>query len=147
MSLLVKVGSYVGNGSSQAVTGVGFQPKVLFIKGGSNVMQVGTVDMGSTKMQNVTGSTPATGKLSSYDADGFTVASGATVNASGTTYHYLALGGTSDIATGTYAGNAAGPRAITGVGFSPNLLMTWDDLGDTGGFRTSDMPTDPFLRW
>ena len=152
MALKIKVGTYAGTGSAQSISGLGFAMNsgshtMLIIKGGANIAQVGTSEMGSTKMQDITGATPTTGRLSSYDADGFTLGTDAKVNASGTTYYYLAITDTTGTSfrTGTYAGNSSGPRAFTGLGYSPDFLGIWDDLGDTGGYRTSSMATDSYL--
>ncbi len=152
MSFNIKIGSYTGTGAAKSVTGLGFALNggshvMLLIKGGANLAQVGTAEMGSNKMQDITGATPATGRLTSYDADGFTLGTDAKVNANGTVYHYIAIYDSTGASfrTGTYAGNATGPRAITGLGFSPDGLMIFDDLGDTGGWRTSDMATDSYL--
>jgi len=152
VALKIKVGTYTGTGSAKSITGLGFAMNsgshtMLLIKGGSNLAQVGTSEMGSTKMQDITGATPATGRLSSYDSDGFTLGTDAKVNNNTTVYHYLAITDTTggSFKTGTYAGNSTGPRAFTGIGFAPDGLFIWDDLGDTGGYRTSDMATDSYL--
>ena len=147
MSLTVKLGSYTGNGSSQSVN-TGSDLTVgnvcLFVKGGSQIMQVTTAEMGTDKTQNVTGETPASGRITALSATGFSVGSNAKVNSNGVTYHYLALSDStgSDMNTFTYAGNATGPRDLTTPGWQPTLGMWWDDLGDTGGFRTGEMATD-----
>ncbi len=152
MALNIKVGSYLGTGVAQSITGLGFAMNsgsntFLLIKGGANIAQVTTSEMGANKTQNITGSTPGAGEVTSLDAGGFTVGTLGGVNTLATTYHYLAIydsAGTS-FKTGTYAGNATGPRSITAPGFSVDWVGIWDDLGDTGGYRTSDMATDSYL--
>lgn len=151
MALQTATGTYTGNGgTSRSITGVGFSPKFLLIKGGSSVTHVTTTEMmtATIKSQPITGGTGDAGiVITSLDADGFSLGlTSADVNANGVVYYYLAIGGTADIKTGTYAGNATGPRAITGVGFQPTLVMFWDDLGDAGGWRSADMPsTDSWM--
>lgn len=150
MSLIVKSGTYTGNGTSQSINiGVDLTTNnvVLFVKGGANVMQVTTKEMGSDKTQNITGETPASGRITALGATGFSVGNHASVNTNAATYYYLAFqdsAGT-DMKTFTYAGDASGPRDITTPGFQPTLGMWWDDLGDTGGMRTTDMPTDSWI--
>lgn len=154
MALNIKAGSYTGNGTSQSITGLGFalnsgSNTMLIIKGGANNAQVTTSEMGANKVQNIIGQTLQANKVTSFDADGFTLGNDITTNASGTVYYYLAIYDSTgaSFATGTYLGNGTGPRSITGLSFSPNGLFMWDDLGDTGGYRTSDMPTDSYLPW
>lgn len=153
MSLSVKVGTYTGDGNlSRAITGVGFalngSNTMLIIKGGANIARIATTESmaGTAKSQPITGAAGDGVTISSLDADGFTLGSNTgPVNTNGTVYHYLAVTGT-DIKTASYTGNSSGPRAITGVGFQPTLVMWWDNLGDTGGFRTTDMPsTDSWI--
>lgn len=152
MAFNIKAVAYTGTGLAQPITGLGFTMNtgtntVLVIKGGANIAQVTTGEMGANKTQSITGSTPGSGEVTSLDADGFTLGTLGAVNTLGTTYHAIAIYDSTgaSVKTGTYAGNATGPRSFTGLGFSPNALFTWDDLGDTGGYRTSDMPTDSFL--
>lgn len=145
MSLQIKTGNYTGNGTSQSITGVGFQPSVLFIKGNGRVMQVGTVDMGGNMMLNINGGSTATGRLTSLDSDGFTVSSNTNVNTGGESYYYLALydDDNSEMSHGTYPGTSNVKTIVTG--FQPDLIMSWDNIGDTGAYRTSDMPTDSMM--
>ena len=61
-------------------------------------------------------------------SDGFTVGSNATVNTNATVYHYVAwneVAGLMDV--GTYSGDGADNRNITGVGFAPELLIVKSD--------------------
>lgn len=80
--------------------------------------------------------------LTSFDSDGFTLA--LTVGSAGTAYivHYLALGG-SDITNvfvgKTAIGTAVGPWSVTGVGFTPDLVIGTHILNDidAGAFGTA----------
>ena len=63
-------------------------------------------------------------------ANGFTVGNDVRVNRSGTTYHYVAwneIAGKVDV--GTYTGNGADNRNITGVGFQPDFVMVQTNGG------------------
>ena len=125
MTLLVKAGSYTGNGSDpQAITGVGFQPKVVFIMGNSTAVgQILTDTMSSSfDMQSGGGSNV----IASLNADGFTV--NGVKNTNAVTFYYLALAG-ADCITGTYTGNAT-VRDITGLGTQPEWVLI---RGETSG--------------
>ena len=58
--------------------------------------------------------------VQSLDADGFTIGTDARVNASNTTYYWTAMkANTGVMKVGSYTGNGAASRGITGLGFSP----------------------------
>jgi hypothetical protein len=118
-------GSYVGNGSAQAISGLGFAPAVVFIKGGTNIAVWRTSTMAADSAKPAIGATAfTTGIITSLDADGFTVGSDAKVNANATTYHYLALpADAADTKVGSYTGNNQVAQAITGVGFQPDVVI------------------------
>ncbi len=94
-----KIGTYTGNGSAtQAITGVGFQPKALFIH--RQVDSAGTVYTGRRTSSDTATQLDSIGykgdHIISLDASGFTVGDGTgdanRFNVSGSTYTYLALG-------------------------------------------------------
>ena len=119
----LKVGSYTGNGTSQAITGAGFSPEyvaVLPAAGDAPVQRF----TGMTSTFEFDADTGAAGQVTSLDADGFSVGGADEVNKSGATYHYLAFNevpGSIDV--GSYTGNGTDNTSITGVGFQPNYLM------------------------
>ena len=140
MTLLVKAGKYTGDGSDpQTISGVGFQPKAVFIMattgtGSASCTQWKTADM-STGATGVTRSLGdavelATGQIDSFTSDGFLVRD--QKNISTRAYYYLALGGSSCV-TGTYTGDGIDNKAITGIGFKPK----WVVVG--GGAATSTL--------
>lgn len=153
MSLYVKTGSYVGNATaSRAITGIGFQPKLLFIRGDNGVgasQGVWTMDLvaaaGGTfafdAAQNI-----GTTRLDSIDADGFTLGTATSgtngLNNSGLTYYYLAIGGTPDsIQTGTYTGDGADNRdVVTGLPFQPDMVLVRGASVATSSVRTKTTP-------
>lgn len=149
MSLQIQTGTYTGTGSSFSITGVGFMPKAVFIKGGSFIMQLCLDVMGTDKTQPLTGGTTYySGGVSSLDTDGFTIGTNAAVNTNATVYYYVALtdpGGV-NLQTGMYAGSGVA-RTITGVGFKPDFVTWSDSIGDTPVFKTSTIPTDGVLRY
>lgn len=140
----VRVDSYVGTGSSLSITGLGFQPDMVLIKGGANIGAIRISSMTGDNTKPVTGATAFfSGGVTSLDADGFSLGTDARVNANGTTYYYVALGDpTSDIFTGTYTGNGSAGHGITGVGFAPNAVLIMDNSANNLTMRTSASGAD-----
>jgi len=68
---------------------------------------------------------PATGIITSYDSDGFTLPNSAFSNASGTQYYWTAIAGSgSELAIGNYTGDGADDRdAISGLAFQPTACF------------------------
>lgn len=139
MALSFKSGTYTGDGgTTKAITGVGFLPKVVII-----FATLGTGDAAaclwktSDMTTGATGGTAnfgengllTTGQIDSLDSDGFTVRDQKNLNT--TVYYYIALAGT-DTVTGTYTGNATDNRAITGVGFQPE----WMSIGGSSTYHS-----------
>jgi len=82
---------YTGNGSTNSITGVGFQPDLVWAKGRSVAYSHGLYDAirGATKKlsSNLTvAEVTATTGLTSLDSDGFTMGSDAGTNESAATY-------------------------------------------------------------
>jgi len=140
---------YTGNGSTQSITGVGFQPDFVWIKGRSYIedhMLQNSIS-GSTKTlrSNSDGVeyTP-TGGLSSFDADGFSMGSDVAMNKSGenlVSWNWLAGGTavsntqgsiTSNVSANTtsgfsvvsYTGNGTTVSTVGhGLGVKPSMIM------------------------
>ncbi len=80
-------GSYTGTASSLTVTGVGFTPAALFVKGGSQPCYVKTSDMTSTHSRKwASNGNTVTDGITGFTSDGFTVGTNTEVNASSTTF-------------------------------------------------------------
>lgn len=148
--MLCKVGSYVGNGSAgHAITGVGFQPDVVLVKGGANWLfgVTSTMAADATRIMAYSASDLYAGYITALGADGFTVGSSSEINANGATFYYLALkADAADLKVGSYTGNS-GTQAITGVGFAPNAVLTLPGagLGRPTYLKTSDMASTASL--
>lgn len=85
-------GIYTGNGTSQSVTGVGFQPDAIIIMdGGARAGFIKTADMSSTTSFQLNANGSQTTAITSLDSDGFSVGAFANVNTNAATYHYVAL--------------------------------------------------------
>jgi hypothetical protein len=93
-----KIGSYTGNGSTQSITGLGFQPDWLIIKqtNASNAWRIFDSVRGLSSPQTLYanlnyGEDSESNTVSSFDSDGFTMGSQQSVNDSGDTYIYMAF--------------------------------------------------------
>lgn len=126
----VDIGSYAGDSSAtHGILGIGFLPDVVWVWDEANVADgAEVVSRHSTHaVDNTIGyhdAAVATNCIRTLDADGFTVGNNLRVNTTGHTYRYLAikaLGGF--CAVGTYTGNGADNRDITGVGFDPQYAI------------------------
>jgi len=169
MALSVKVGTYTGNGATsgtRAITGIGFQPKFLFVWSADTVeiypayiYQSAITGLGSSLAwwgENGWVSSDTTrDTFQSLDSDGFTIACGTnstvtskSLNKNSVTFYYLALGG-SDVYSGTYTGNATDNRSITGVGFQPAFVWTMGGsdhsfFKDSGSGSSTDTSSSPY---
>jgi hypothetical protein len=86
----LNTGSYSGNSSTKAVTGVGFRPAFVLVMNATSGAVGGIIQNGiiiGWAASNVVGT-------ATMDTDGFTITSGATggINATGSTYTYVAVG-------------------------------------------------------
>ena len=136
---------YTGNGSgSRAISGVGFQPDLLWVKSRSSTYYNGLWDSNRTNKAalytNVTDNedTGTSGTIGSLDSDGFTtpnVATGGFININTVTYvawNWKANGGTttSNDASATGIGSIDSVhQANTKSGFS---IVTWTGTGTAG---------------
>ena len=125
----LKVGSYPGNGSSQQMTGVGFQPVwvVTLGDGDDSVFRPGPLSGDNSYL--MTGTTKFANGIQALQADGFQVGNSPTVNELTSTYHYIAWAASAQVFTNSYLGNGALTQTITGVGFQP--LMAWVKRDDS----------------
>jgi len=132
---------YTGTGSSQSITGVGFQPDFVWIKGRSNTRRHMLFDV-VRGVQNrlITDDTNTeltmSDGLSSFDSDGFT--EGGNLNTGNTSetlvaWNWKAGGTASSIAVDAYSSGvpsiASSVSANTDAGFS---ICTWTGDGNSG---------------
>ena len=73
--MLTAIGTYAGNGvNATGITGVGFQPDFVLVKGGANIAVLRTSSMAGDLSKAMAGATALAANLvESLDADGFTV--------------------------------------------------------------------------
>lgn len=120
-------GSYTGTGAdNRDITGVGFQPDVVIVKYDNNTAAViHTSSMPADSSKIITGNGAlAANLIQSFASDGFQVGSHNNVNQSGRVFHWVAMKVSPQVQVGTYTGNGADNRNITGLGFDPDWVMT-----------------------
>ena len=119
-------GSYTGDGTDdRAITGLGFSPDLVIIKGDNaqNAVLRAYTWSGDFAKDLIDGTVTAN-RIQSLDTEGFTVGSDARVNSNGVTYHWIAwVGGAGEMTSGTYTGNGSSGRNITELGFSPDFVI------------------------
>ena len=135
---------YTGNGSTQSITGVGFQPDWLWIKNrdGSNNHILQDVIRGATKSlesDSKTSEVTSSTRVTSFDSDGFSIGSPGTNNTNTNNYvswNWLAGGSASSNSDG---GITSSISANTDAGFS---IVTWSGNGSaaTIGHGLSSAP-------
>jgi hypothetical protein len=135
------VGTYSGNGTSPRTITTGFQPSFVMVKRSTAVaghFRVASEPANETLFLTNAARDTAGNYIRSFGATGFDV--GATDNASGGTYYYVAFKTTSGVMNqGTYSGNATDNRNITGVGFQASLAMIKNATSATAASRSPVM--------
>lgn len=125
-----KVGTYTGNGvDDRSITGVGFQPEMVWVgsAGAQTVFRHGS-DAGDTSHYARSLNPDAADLIQAFQADGFQVGTLSNVNDNLAVYYYVAMKASAGVfQQGTYTGNGADNRSITGVGFEPVLVFVKND--------------------
>jgi hypothetical protein len=137
-------GSYVGDGvDDRQIAGLGFQPDLVLVRSNDAnpaILRTSTVPGDASKvLAEVTALQPDL--VQSLDGDGFTIGTDIRVNGAGTTYYWTAMKAGSDLAVGSYVGDGADNRSISGIGFQPVWVLTFADAKDSY-FRPSDAVGD-----
>lgn len=128
----LKVGSYVGNGTSQSPSGFGFSPEYVAVLPASTG-RANQRFSGMTRGFQFDNDTGSTTRVTTLNADGFSVGSSGDVNTNGITYHYVAWNDTAGrIDVNSYAGTGSA-KSVSGVGFQPEYVMV--RANDTGTAR------------
>ena len=147
-SLYMNTKLYTGNGSTNAQTGVGFQPDFTWIKARSNAENHNLFDAvrGATKRIRSNGTEAEdtrTTSLTAFGSDGFTLGSGSQVNTNGWTFaawNWLANGAgsantdgsisstvsantTSGFSIVSYTGTGANATVGHGLGVAPKMVI------------------------
>lgn len=148
-NLQIKVGTYTGNGvDSTNITGVGFRPDLVIVKGGANIAcWRNKHNRGDSTMYLAGNTANFADGIQEILSDGFQVGTDAKVNANGTTYYYIAIRGTSGqshFKTGRYYGNATDARQLTaqGIDFTPDIFFVKGNRADNPSVKTTESTGD-----
>ncbi|MBP9758344.1 fibronectin type III domain-containing protein [Candidatus Dojkabacteria bacterium] len=122
------VGSYFGNGSNPRTISTGFTPNFVTAKRSTAVAANFRVSSSATAHETLFYANTARDSTGNYFntasawSGGFNV--GGTNNTAGGTYYYFAFKDTANLFDqGTYTGNGADNRSITGIGFEPDAVI------------------------
>jgi hypothetical protein len=141
------VGSYVGTGSTQSITGLAFQPDVVIIKSNSTTpAQIKISTMAATASRAFTSlTTPVTNAITSLNANGFTVGTNSNVNTNGVTYYFYAFQAGNSIKVGTYNGDGTNTRVVaSGVAkMEFNVIIPGNTYG--GSVIYTDLTGDGYI--
>ena len=129
---------YTGNGSTQSITGVGFQPDWLWIKNrdGTNNHILQDVVRGATKSLESDGTTTETTsstRVTSFDSDGFSVGSAGTNNTNSNNYVSWNWKAGGSAVTNNDGDMTSSVSANNTAGFS---IITWTGDGSGGNVGT-----------
>ncbi len=134
-------GTYAGNGGDNRAIAVGFQPDFVIVKDTNTregAARTSTM-AGDTSKPMATLTALQADNIQSLTATGFTIGTNTRVNESGRSYRWTAFkSNTVAMHVGTYNGTGA-TQAITGTGFSPELVMVLGANAQRAVLRFSTM--------
>lgn len=144
-------GSYTGDGvSGHTISGLGFQPDVVIIKSSSATpafIRTAAQTAGQSKQMNASGGF-SNNAITGFTSGGFTLGTNTNVNANGTTYYFVAFDAGADLIQGTYTGNGGISKAVTGMSFSPDMVIVFSSSTlQSPGFLNAAMPDDKTARF
>lgn len=141
-------GQFDGSGASfRSVSGIGFRPDVVIVVGENDEpAMLRSSTMGPSIAKPIGPADEVlTDRIISLDADGFTVGSDASVNASDLRYHWVALKGSPGLLhLGSYSGDGVDDRVID-VGFSPEYVIVMAENNDEAMQRFAGQAFDASL--
>jgi hypothetical protein len=156
---VMATGSYTGNGTdNRDITGfgVGATPNMVLLKNTSSgtaanrQARMSLTDLYGDHAHRLDSAAATTvNTVQALATNGFQVGTDVTSNESGATVHWIAFGGeaavagsgTYQMAQGSYTGNGSA-QSISGLGFSPSLVLIKDASTNYQVFRTSLMKGD-----
>lgn len=133
-SFIMRYGSYIGNGTSQIIDGLGFSPDLVIVSSYNTAaypVYTTSINKDLTHYFSVASVSIKDG-ITGMTSTGFTVGSNATVNTNGEVYGYIAFGNAttphkgkhaSDFIIGAYTGNGLA-RNINNLGINPDLVVS-----------------------
>jgi hypothetical protein len=129
-AIKVATGTYAGDGADDRAIAAGFQPDFVIVKDEGNregVARSSTMAADAAKPMGTLTALQAD-NIQSFSATGFVVGTATRVNQNNRTYDWVAFkANTKAMAVGSYPGNATG-QSITGLGFSPELVIVMGNL-------------------
>lgn len=135
----LKIGSYTGNGTSQSISGLGFSPEYVILADDNNARAVQRF-AGSSNSYRFDADSGLSTRVTTLNADGFSVGNAAEANQSGRTYHYVAFNeAAGSVKVGNYTGTGA-TRSVSGVGFAPEYVIVRAAGNLTGQHRSATVP-------
>lgn len=144
----VQTGTYTGNGvDNRNITGVGFQPDWLMTigNGEQDFFRPGPLAGDASYQLNANGTT--SNRIQALQADGFQLGSNADVNQNTRVYYWVAFDVTANVAVGSYLGNSADSRNITGLGLDPDFVWVKRLAARQSIWRTDAIAGDRTLFW
>ncbi len=141
----MKLGYYLGTGSSKTISGLGFQPQLVIVRA-STAAGVGvfkTSSMATTNTAYLNAAADDTATSITFTSDGFSVGTLANVNTANVLYRWYAFAGSDCSSTGyfcvgAYTGNGAASQAVT-TGFQPDMVTVKRSTAVGAHFRTAAM--------
>lgn len=148
-STSLATGTYTGNGSSQSVTGLSFQPAIVIVccfNTSDSRAVMSTVS--GTGIWMGTNAAVLASSITALNASGFSVGSASTVNGSGFGCYWLAIPAITGHAWGgSYTGNGS-TQSITTPNFQPDAVSIKNAGGVRGAWRASSaMSGDQTDNW
>lgn len=137
-------GSYYGGipANDHKHIDVGFQPDVVIIKGDIDrpaVVRTATMPTGTAK-RLTGGSTLLNDRVRAFDATGFVVGNDYDVNKGFIQYHWVAIKGEAgEGKVGSYVGNGADNRNLTGPGLKPSFVLVIPENSEGASFKNSGL--------
>lgn len=143
------IGSYTGNGiDNRPIDHLNFAPDMVVVKKGTGSGSASSVWQSSDMADNTTALFSATNDVTNgtyiktLDDGGFTIGSANFVNLAGATYNWFAFKEGAGFELGTYTGDGAADRSITGLSFEPDLVWTKRNNTSAAVWTTSSSGLD-----
>jgi hypothetical protein len=147
-------GTYTGTGSALSVTGLGFRPDLVIVKGAAAQYAFFRTSLvpGDKSFYLGYNSAGLAAFITSIDSDGFSIGTNGNANTNGVVYYWEAFGnawnpetntGAKDFTIGAYTGNGVDSRDIYRLPFTPDLVVVKDSPASSiTSWRTSAMSGD-----
>lgn len=144
----VAVGTYTGNGSDNRNLDVtGFQPDWLITMADGDEDMFRPALVAGDASFRMDGSSSSSNRIQAIRPAGFQVGSHDAVNKSGDDYYWIAFDVTSKVVTGSYTGNGADNRNITGLGITPSFEWIKRSSATESVWRNDAVSGDRTLYW